>query len=102
MGGAGRDRFVYQNSQDRVDRITDFEIGKDKIVLSQLLDRLVPGNYRGRNAIGDELIRLVRSGSDTRIDADLNGTSVPRGFKPLVLVEDTSLASLKKLKNFEF
>ncbi|NJL41705.1 MAG: hypothetical protein HC899_37275 [Leptolyngbyaceae cyanobacterium SM1_4_3] len=37
-------------------------IGTTFIVLSQLLDRLVPGNYRGRNAIKDELVRLVQWG----------------------------------------
>jgi Tol biopolymer transport system component len=101
-GGAGRDRFVYQTPQDRFDRITDFAPGKDKIVLSQLLDRLVPGNYRGRNAIKDNLIRLVRRGSDTRIDVDLNGRSIPGGFEPLVLVEDVGVARLNRLQNFVF
>ncbi len=100
-GGAGRDRFVYQKPQDRFDRITDFQAGRDKIVLSRVLDRLVPGNYRG-NAIRDELIRFVRRGSDTRIDVDLNGRSRPGGFKPFILAEDVSVGRLKNLKNFEF
>lgn len=101
-GGAGRDRFVYQKPQDRFDRITDFTVGEDKIVLSQLLDRLVPGNYRGRNAIRDDLISLVRRGADTRIDADLNGRAVSGGFKPLILIEDVNLTGLKNLRNFVF
>lgn len=101
-GGAGRDRFVYQHPQDRFDRMSDFTVGKDKIVLSQLLDRVVSGNYRGRNPITEGLIRLVQRGSDTRIDADLNGRSASGGFNPLVLVEDVKLASLKNSRNFLF
>ncbi|MBF2076368.1 MAG: PD40 domain-containing protein [Synechococcales cyanobacterium C42_A2020_086] len=101
-GGAGRDRFVYQHPQDRVDRITDFTVGEDKIVLTQLLDRLVPGNYRGRNAFQDKLLRLVRQGTNTRIDADLNGRAEAGGFKPLILVEDVASAALKALNNFVF
>lgn len=100
-GGAGRDRFVYQNPRDRFDRITDFTVGKDKIVLSNLLDQLVPGNYRGRNAIRDDLIRLVGQRSDTRIDIDLNGRR-SGGFTPLVLVEDVNFGNLKALRNFVF
>ncbi|MEB3358527.1 MAG: type I secretion C-terminal target domain-containing protein [Synechococcales bacterium] len=100
-GGAGSDRFVYRSPKDRGDRITDFTVGEDKIVLNKLLDRLVPGNYRG-NAIRDDLIRLVRRGADTRIDVDLNGRSQPGGFKPLVWVEDVSVGSLKNPRNFVF
>lgn len=100
-GGAGADRFIYRNPKERVDRITDFTIGEDKIVLSKLLDRLVPGNYRGRNGFKDDLIRLVRRGANTRIDMDLNG-SESGGFKPLALVEDVAVAALKALSNFVF
>jgi Tol biopolymer transport system component len=100
-GGPGRDRFVYQTPQDRGDRITDFTVGEDKMILSKLLDALVQGNYRG-NAIQDKLVRLVRRGADTRIDVDVNGRSVLGGFQPLVLVEDVTLASLKNPRNFVF
>jgi Tol biopolymer transport system component len=100
-GGAGSDRFVYQRPQDRFDRITDFQVGQDKIVLNQLLDRLVAGNYRG-NAIRDRLIRLVRQGANTRIDINLSGRSTPANFQSLVLVEQVSVASLKNPSNFIF
>jgi Tol biopolymer transport system component len=101
-GGAGRDRFVYQALQDRFDRITDFTVGEDKITLRKLLDQLVPGNYRGRNAIKDDLIRLVRRGSDTRIDFDRDGRSGDKRFQPLVLVENVAIIGLKNQKNFTF
>ncbi len=78
-------------------------IGTTFIVLSQLLDRLVPGNYRGRNAIKDELVRLVQwGGTNTRIGIDLNGRSVAGGFTPLVLVKDVNLGNLKAPRNFVF
>ncbi|NJO77173.1 MAG: hypothetical protein HC827_00715 [Cyanobacteria bacterium RM1_2_2] len=83
---------------------TTTRIGTTFIVLSQLLDRLVSGNYRGRNAIKDELVRLVQrgGGTNTRIDIDLNGRSVAGGFTPLVLVEDVNLGNLKAPRNFVF
>ena len=101
-GNAGRDRFVFNSPSDRFDRIKDFTVGEDKIVVSKLLDRLVSGNYKGRNAFRDDLLRAVRRGSNTRIDFDINGRSKPGGFKPLCLVEDVSVGQLERSKNFVF
>lgn len=102
QGGVGRDRFVYRNPRDRFDRIADFTIGEDKIVLSQLLNRLVGGNYTGRNAIRDKLVQLVRRGANTQVEIDMNGRNTPGGFTPLVLVEDVSVARLRNPSNFVF
>lgn len=98
-GGAGRDRFVYTSPADRVDRITDFTVGQDKIVLSQLLDRLAGGNYRGRNPIADRLMRLTRQGANTRIDIDLNRRAAG-GLVSLVVVDNVSVGALSRLSNF--
>jgi RTX calcium-binding nonapeptide repeat (4 copies)/WD40-like Beta Propeller Repeat len=100
-GGAGRDRFVYRNPKDRFDRITDFTVGEDKIILSALLDRVVAGNYRGRNAFSDRLLRLVGRGQDSQINVDING-KLPGGVKPLTTLDNVSVASLKERNNFVF
>lgn len=48
-GGDGNDQFVYTRLVDAGDMITDFEVGSDKIVLTQLLDRLgYNGSYQIR------------------------------------------------------
>ena len=101
-GGGGADRFIYRTPQDGVDRITDFKVRKDKIVLSKLLNRLVGTNYRGQNAIVDGLIRLKKRGINTRIDIDLNGPSKSGGFKPLILVENLGLDKIENPNNFIF
>ncbi len=59
-GGAGNDQFVYTSLNDVGHRITDFEVGKDKIVLTQLLDSLVTGGYNGSDAITDGYVKLVQ------------------------------------------
>ncbi|MDZ7962904.1 MAG: type I secretion C-terminal target domain-containing protein [Aulosira sp. DedQUE10] len=46
--------------RDRGDTITDFEVGKDNIVLTQLLDSLVTGGYNGTNAIADGYVKVVQ------------------------------------------
>jgi Ca2+-binding RTX toxin-like protein len=38
-GNEGNDLFVYDSIDDGVDTITDFEVGSDKIVLTNLLAR---------------------------------------------------------------
>ena len=73
-GGAGYDQFVYTNIRDSGDTITDFKVGTDKIVLTQLLNSLVPGGYKGTNAIADNYVKVVQgstaSNFSVQIDAD--------------------------------
>ena len=99
-GGAGQDRFVFRRLDRRVDRITDFEIGQDKIVMTQLLDRITPKRYKG-NPIQDGYVRFSRRGVNSLISLDRNGER-GGGLQPLVLVEDISVKALRQSSNFLF
>lgn len=79
-GGVGADYFVYTQITDRGDFIADFTAGSDQIVLTQLLDSLVPGGYTGTNAIADGYVRVrdITSGSSGfrfSVDIDSDGTT---------------------------
>jgi hypothetical protein len=103
-GGGGSDQFVYTNISDRGDTITDFEVGKDKIVLTQLLDSLVAKGYIGANAIGDRYVKVVQGNSarnfSVQIDAD--GPGGQDIFKPFITVNVTSTDTLNSSSNFVF
>jgi len=99
-GGLGKDRFVFTQLDQRIDRITDFTPKQDKIVLTQLLDRVTKRNYKG-NAIADGIVRFTTRGSNVQINIDRNGAR-SGGLQPLVLVEDLSIAELKPRSNFVF
>ncbi|MEM7579640.1 MAG: cadherin-like domain-containing protein, partial [Cyanobacteria bacterium P01_A01_bin.80] len=82
-GGSGDDQFIYTSLTDREDIITDFEVGSDKIVLTQLLDRI---NYRGSDAIGDGYVNLgSNSQGDAFVQIDINGRR-RSCFAPITLV----------------
>jgi 3-phytase len=52
-GGAGCDEFVYTSLREVGHRITDFTVGEDKIVVTQLLDSLVSDGYNSSDAISE-------------------------------------------------
>jgi hypothetical protein len=98
-GGAGSDRFVYTSIVDGVDVITDFEVGKDVIVLSKVLESL---GYQGSsNPIEDQYIHFLGRGNDVliKIDPDGLGDALSHNF---LKIENVSVAELNNLNNFEF
>ncbi|AFY32951.1 ExeM/NucH family extracellular endonuclease [Calothrix sp. PCC 7507] len=102
--GAGRDEIVYTNINEVGHRITDFEVGKDKIVLTQLLDSLVSGGYNGTNAITDGYVKLVQgstaSASILQIDNDgLVGSAIFRNF---LVLDNVSQQLANNTQNFVF
>jgi len=103
-GGGGNDQFIYNNISDRGDTITDFEIGKDKIVFTQLLDSLVATGYKGTNAIADGYVKVVQGNSaknfSVQIDAD--GPTSQDIFKSFITVNVTSTDTLNSSSNFVF
>jgi Ca2+-binding RTX toxin-like protein len=76
-GGSGRDVFVF-NPGDGIDRITDFAEGIDHI------------RIESANRLGN--LTFTRVGSDVQIDF---GTIH-------ILVEDTTIAQLRQIENFQF
>ncbi|MBD2679855.1 MULTISPECIES: hypothetical protein [Nostoc] len=106
--GAGRDSIVYTSLNDRIDLISDFSIGNDKIVLTSLLDSIVPGGYNGTNAISDGYVR-VRSllGSANLVfslDIDADGLGNSKTFQTLATITGSGLtqSGLSNPSNFVF
>ena len=93
-GGGGRDLFVYQSYGDRMDQITDFEVGIDRIDLHEIFDNL-PSRYSAANSIDrfSAYVQLISRGAHTEVRIDLGGD---RGdiFRPLLTLENVAKQDL--------
>ncbi|MEM7709840.1 MAG: type I secretion C-terminal target domain-containing protein [Pseudomonadota bacterium] len=65
-GGDGRDAFVFRAAEDGTNRITDFQIGTDRIDVTDLLDDL-PG--LGESYVGHITAGWAGDGSAARLSA---------------------------------
>jgi uncharacterized protein len=100
-GGAGADEFVYTNIRDAGDRITDFTVGQDQIVLTQLLDSLVASGYNGTNAIADGYVQVIGQGSNAIVQIDQDGFGNAATFRSFITVDNVA-ATLNNSSNFVF
>ncbi|NJS13016.1 MAG: hypothetical protein HC789_22930 [Microcoleus sp. CSU_2_2] len=98
-GGEGADEFMYTSLMDAGDILTDFEVGRDKLVFTELLDGL---NYTGTNALEDEYIRLVSAGTGTMLEIDADGPMGNGIFRPFLVVENVAVTELNNPNNFIF
>ncbi len=98
-GGGGNDQFFYTDIKDRGDTITDFTIGEDKIVLTQILDSF---NYQGSDPIADGYIQFCDCKNSTIIGLDPDGFAGNKGAKPFIIVKDVSVVDLNNPNNFSF
>lgn len=99
-GGAGNDRFIYNSIKDAGHTISDFSIGQDKIVLTNLLSSL---GYSGTNPIGD-YVQIVQGSSSNncilQIDRDgLRGTAI---FRPFIQIDNVTATAMNNVNNFVF
>ncbi|MEH2091789.1 FG-GAP-like repeat-containing protein [Nostoc sp.] len=103
-GGGGNDEFVYTNIRDNGDTITDFEVGNDHIVLTQLLDSLVTGGYNGANAIADGYVKVVQgtSTSNFSVQIDADGSTGHDIFRPFITVNLAGTGTLNNPSSFVF
>ncbi|MEC4816333.1 MAG: M10 family metallopeptidase C-terminal domain-containing protein [Scytonema sp. PMC 1069.18] len=103
-GGEGNDQFVYTSLRDRGDTIHDFEVGKDHIVLTQLLDSLVTGGYSGGNVIADGYVKIVQSTETSKfgVQIDSDGPSGRDIFRPFITVNVAGSGNLNNPSNFTF
>jgi VCBS repeat-containing protein len=90
-GNGGANQFVYTDIRDAGDIITDFELGSDKIVLTQLLDSL---GYQGSDAIGDGYVSFGSSRGDAFVQIDRDGMGSDFISRPLVLLQGVTEANL--------
>ena len=79
IGGDGNDRFIYTETSDGVDIITDFTTGEDQIDLSSIINDEL--GYAGTDAIADGLVIIEEYdsvGSMIQIDFDASGELLPK------------------------
>lgn len=103
-GGAGNDKFVYASIRDQGDTINDFEVGKDKIVLTQLLSSLIPGGYGGIDAISDKYVQVVQGSNSTNFNVQIDADGATGGdiFRPFITVNLLGTGNLNSSSNFVF
>jgi Ca2+-binding RTX toxin-like protein len=71
-GGAGRDRFTYTSIREGRDFITDFTVGEDTIVLTQVFQGL---NLTFGSAIAGGYLSFADSSAGGLVRVDLDGTA---------------------------
>ena len=91
-GGFGADAFVYEriNKHNKGDTITDFDLSKDKFILSAIFS---DGKYGSADIFGD-YIQIVGSGTDTQVKVDRLGDTGDE-FKTLATLTGVDAKSLK-------
>ncbi|MBD2512911.1 VCBS repeat-containing protein [Nostoc muscorum FACHB-395] len=99
-GGVGKDEFVYKSLVDAGDTITDFDLGNDKIVLTDLLKSF---GYSASNAITDGYVQIGSSGvSNSLISVDPDGFSGSGRLRPFILVQNVAVSDLSNPSNHNF
>ena len=98
-GEAGSDQFIYNSIRDAGDTITDFEVGNDQIVLTEVLDSF---GYDGSDALADGYVQVVEMGSNSVVQIDSDGPDGRGIFRPFILVENVAAADLSAASNFAF
>jgi hypothetical protein len=103
-GGNGNDQFVYNSIRDAGHTIADFTVGSDKIVLTGLLNSLVPGGYNGSDAITDGYVRIVQGSSPnvSVLQIDRDGALGAGIFRPYLNVNNVAPDVLNNINNFVF
>lgn len=100
--GAGNDQIVYTNFRDASDIIIDFSVGNDKIVLTQLLNDIVPTGYNRSNTLTDGYIQFGQRGTNTLVLLDSDGNAGASPARVLVIAQGVTLAALNNSSNFVF
>jgi hypothetical protein len=102
-GGNGNDQFIFNSQLDAGSTITDFTPGSDKIVLTQLLNSIVPSGYDRSNTLADGYFKFVQgsNANHTTLQIDPDGSG-PLIARPFVHLNNITLIQLNNVKNFVF
>lgn len=93
-GGAGKDRFVYKSVLDAGDVITDFEVGRDRLVIDELLASV---GYTGNDPVGAGYLGVVAGNGRSFVSFDADGAAgagLPRQLVELTGVVGVTPAEL--------
>ncbi|NEQ40080.1 MAG: VWA domain-containing protein [Okeania sp. SIO3I5] len=98
-GGDGDDIFVYTSLRDGRDTITDFEVGRDKIDLVEVLDVV---GFAGVDPIADGYVGFASTSNSTYLTIDPDGSAGTGSPRSLVEVQEVTAAELNNSDNFIF
>ena len=76
--------FVYTNTRDAGDTITDFTPYVDTIKLNALLSSM---GYSGTQAVADGYVRMVDVSGGASLQIDADGAAGPATFRPLATLK---------------
>jgi RTX calcium-binding nonapeptide repeat (4 copies)/PKD domain len=100
-GGSGNDAFAFNSITDAGDRITDFTVGSDKIVLKEVVNS---SGFRSSNFLADGFFSVRAVGSSmTAVMIDPDGAAAGL-FRPVpfLLLNNVSATALNNSSNFTF
>jgi hypothetical protein len=100
-GGLGNDEFVYTNLRDVGQRIADFTVGEDKIVLTQLLSSI---GYQGTNPINDGYVQFIQgsTANSTVLQIDRDGPTGSAIFRNFLQLDNVTPSQINNTNNFVF
>ncbi len=98
-GGDGDDTFVYTSLRDGRDTITDFEVGSDKIDLSQVLSVV---GFQGIDPIADGYVGFASTSDITYLTIDPDGFAGTGSPRSIVEVQEVTVVELNNSDNFIF
>ena len=104
-GMGGGDVFAFQNIDDGLDLISDFELGSDVIDLSQLLSNDTDFNPSGSNALELDYVEIGSFAGFTTIGIDIDGSAGSNSYvRTLAVVQGTGVNAntLNDPNNFIF
>ncbi len=87
-GGRGADRFVYTSLVDAGDRIADFELGVDRLVIDALMASV---GHAGADPVAEGFVGVASGTDGLLVSFDADGAAGPGA--PRLLVELVGLAS---------
>ncbi|MBD2233796.1 endonuclease/exonuclease/phosphatase family protein [Phormidium tenue] len=99
--GGGRDRIVYTSTDQTGATITDFEVGTDRLVFTDLLASV---GYTGSNPLVDGLVQIRSLGNSdrTQLSLELEGVVRRNQFTNFVTFQGVDAAELGNAENFVF
>ncbi|PSR18744.1 endonuclease [filamentous cyanobacterium CCP3] len=99
--GGGRDRVVYTSTAQTGATITDFEVGADQLVFTDLLASV---GYVGADPIADGLIQIRNLGNSGRVQLslELEGVAGRNQFTNFITFQGIDATALNNPDNFVF